>query len=51
MVFDVLSSRDSDIRNQLLLDTHAISQASMMDFDWKLKVFVCKDFLSGIACI
>ena len=38
VVYDVLSSRDKDIRAQLLSDTHAISHASMTDFDWTLKV-------------
>ena len=38
VVFDVIDSRRADIRGQLLNDSHAISQANMTDFDWKLKV-------------
>ena len=38
VVCDVINSRRSDIRQQLLADSHSISHSVMTDFDWKLKV-------------
>ena len=35
---DVVNARRSDIRQQLLADSHSISHSVMTDFDWKLKV-------------
>ncbi|WAQ97871.1 COMD8-like protein [Mya arenaria] len=48
VVCDVLTSREKDIRNQLLLDSHAISHATMTDFDWKLKLVMGSDKLSTV---
>lgn len=48
VVFDVITSRRGDIRNQLLDDSHAISQANMTDFDWKLKLVMSSDKIASV---
>ncbi|XP_060592235.1 COMM domain-containing protein 8-like [Ruditapes philippinarum] len=48
VIFDVIDSRRADIRGQLLCDSHAISQANMTDFDWKLKLVMSSDKISSV---
>ncbi|XP_045204041.2 COMM domain-containing protein 8-like [Mercenaria mercenaria] len=48
VVFDVVDSRRADIRSQLLNDSHALSQANMTDFDWKLKLVMSSDKISSV---
>ncbi|KAH3843248.1 COMM domain-containing protein 8-like [Dreissena polymorpha] len=45
---DVLVSREKEVRSQLLMDSHAISHASMTDFDWKLKLVLSSDKISSV---
>lgn len=43
VVLDVVTSRHNDIRGQLLLDVHSLSEAFMSDMDWKMKLLTSSD--------
>ncbi|OWF44220.1 COMM domain-containing protein 8-like [Mizuhopecten yessoensis] len=47
-VVDVVNSRRDEIQNQLMAETHNISQAVLSDFDWKVKLIMSSDKISSV---
>ncbi|XP_033742296.1 COMM domain-containing protein 8-like isoform X1 [Pecten maximus] len=48
IVVDVINSRREEIQDQLLGETHNISQAVLSDFDWKVKLIMSSDKISSV---
>ncbi|XP_060070230.1 COMM domain-containing protein 8-like [Ylistrum balloti] len=48
VVLDVINSRRDEVQNQLLGETHNISQAVLSDFDWKVKLIMSSDKISSV---